>query len=312
MKKFFLITCMAISIVFLTSCSNYDEDAGAIELNQLSTNDRKAFEELRLELAKLDQAYGFPSAQFLTRRSVWGWFKLIASTIVADAAGGLVGCGVGGVAGAVVVGASASALVACNQDCVEFQSRQKTRPLDYYQRKAIAMDSLLLGDTLTLTKSDSVGYYHNSVIFALHETMPELNTPTTTIARMIDSVATFQSIYTDNNTFLTDSLKGNLQKETNDALAEYLTKCANVGDYDLMPSNSFWNNHEDEFDIIINFAENLASNQQNSLLYNYAVNCVQLVVTSSLTDSRKEALKSAMLIGFASSRLWKSEAILQQ
>ena len=327
MKKT-LVMLLAVAVVLSgvigsISCSN-EEDVPVAE--QVTPNqEAAALAALRQEIMQLKQAETAkvdPQIRAGFFRKFVNYFKKV---VFADAIGALHGAtlgslvpGVGTVGGALIGGVASSAVAAIpaiNRNItitpLNYLCFETPAPLPVFNDSTISLGGgLVLGDPSCLTLSDSIGYYHNVALLKLNEEHPDwLQLPAPTIV----SNLTFQVedvVGLSHGRLLSDSLNNNIQFQTfNNNVISFYDETETYEEFVAMFKQSY-PDLADEIAVIEEFIDGFDDIDMivtDQVVFSRKV--LNLINNSEgLSDETKHALRSGVLVGNASAKLWNPEA----
>ena len=327
MKKT-LVMLLAVAVVLSgvigsISCSN-EEDVPVAE--QVTPNqEAAALAALRQEIMQLKQAETAkvdPQIRAGFFRKFVNYFKKV---VFADAIGALHGAtlgslvpGVGTVGGALIGGVASSAVAAIpavNRNItitpLNYLYFETPAPLPVFNDSTISLGGgLVLGDPSCLTLSDSIGYYHNVALLKLNEEHPDwLQLPAPTIV----SNLTFQVedvVGLSHGRLLSDSLNNNIQFQTfNNNVISFYDETETYEEFVAMFKQSY-PDLADEIAVIEEFIDcfdDIDMIVTDQVVFSRKV--LNLINNSEgLSDETKHALRSGVLVGNASAKLWNPEA----
>lgn len=304
MRHVFNVLGMMLLVVCLSSCSSNDEENN-VKDQQVEIQNDAAYEELRSRIHELNMEFGGSNWSEQTRLRLPRWFSRVYTLVVSDAVGAILGSG-GGLAGAIIGAgvASASACVAYSTGLVEVPCINS--PANYAQLKMMAMDGLIFADSLSATKSDSIGYYHNSVLFSLYEDAPELlDSLGDNHTCLFDSIASRHELFGCNTIELPDSFV----VETDTLIQDFLQHARYSDNLTNLPSGIFWQAHNIEYFLVIDYFNYLLDQDESFDVKQYTSRYLKTITASDLHPEQKEAVKYAITVGYSSLKLWKSGAI---
>ncbi len=313
MKKLLFFWSLVLFSLCTISCQQQEETLNSDNVSQTVQVD-SAMQSFMQQVQTLDANYGFIPDEHVTRISFGRLFKLIVSAVISDAVGAgfgaMIGAGYGNpVIGAAVGGVGASIYTVCNQDRIpDVQlSRTRSNPLWLIGNNTpgeACLDSLIFKDGVNASKMDSLGYYHNYVIrqMTLNDTT-YMSSSTYLRPDLLDSIYGYHVRYLSLPQL--NAIQGTDMKSTIDAeIKTFIEYCIEEDDFFSCPIFGFWKGKEDLYSLITSYAQNLCSGGDMSVLYNYTADYLDLLEASNMTDSQKEMLSSAVVVGFASRKYW--------
>lgn len=169
------------------------------------------------------------------------------------------------------------------------------------------LNNLIFKPGTIALREDSVGYFHNLTILQMHYDEPTLLTDSNTYLRtdLLDSVTVYQhrnGLFTENS----DTLETNTKTAIENRVKEYIDFCMENDDFSECPNNTFWNQNSTVFSMISSYAENVSEDSSEELLWNYTNKYLNALINSNLTNNQKAIIAYCVLVGYSSSKLWKS------
>lgn len=302
MKKLFLIVVAIAVVASTTNCSNetFEKRSSIIQYEQDSLIRKQAFCELESEIQNLNHQY------VLTHGTVTrGWLGRLFKSFFMDAIGGVFGSW-GGPVGASVGAASFSVLAWTNEPVWSPNQIVMTEG-----SSAISNDLVIPlprgEEELVEIKDDSVGFYHNYMLQQIGSissvTGLGLNNISVTLLGKIRnkiSQREYNVLYEDfmrpNKVF--DKVQANLSSVNSaQSLSELSTTFGNI-----------FPGQREEFNIIKNYIEGIQQIDENAS-NTYTQNVIELIDGSGISEVEKKNLYRGIVIGQASSRLWKIEPV---
>ena len=323
MKKLFMMMSLMLISVLLFSCSQQEEEfeSKSVAEQTFEKSDEAAFARFRLQVEELDRSYGFSRPGFYTRFNLWRLIKKALQVCYADAAGAIVGAGigtsvsggnpVGAVAGAVIGGVGASYAVACLPVEVETPSPHLS-PAQYQMLRANALSGLIFSNAFIPTKLDSIGFYHNAVVINMYEDDASIMDSTTySRSDLLDSVATYHHVFNISNLEMNSINKDSIISKCNSQIRSYLSLVEKTGDISIIPNTPEWENNSLVLPIIENYVVNICDENSTADLQEYTSDYLSLVDNSELSASEKQRLRMGVTVAYSSKKLWGRGLVLQ-
>lgn len=317
MKKFIIITILIITtcIIACEKRETNDEPFSSPETTNVTAKTDSAFVAFQQRINELKTEYGLPNQQHISRLSFNKIFKFIVSVVMSDATGaafGAVVCssagGAGAVIGASIGGIGSSILAACNQNRIEnvnvLGARRKTRYVQF-DNEVLSNLTFKINDATII---DSMGYLHNHALYDISTDNPSLITDSLTYERtdLLDSIAVF--LTQRNYTRLTYDLNGINQNVMLHDIKDYIDHALAEDDFSVFPSSGIWRDYDYLFSMISDYANDIIQLSTLNQIYSYTDSYLSIIEESGLRSEDSDALKSGVLVGFASYKLWISYA----
>lgn len=311
MKKTILLISMMFMLFCLADCQKQEDAIASNNVLMSVTDEDSAILAFQWQVCELNNKYGFVTSQN-ANRGIGRIFKLIVSIVMSDAVGagfgaeigGQVGGTTGAIVGAAVGGVTASVLTACNQDKIPDVNLSRTTRSGLNPEPPFLED--LIFNLTNATKEDSIGYFHNAVIFQMSSVNTTLLTDTSTYLR----TDLTDSIYSCHNALgfgLGQRYYSGVDciAETEELIRDHIDYCIDHHSFTTCPNIDFWIGKEALFSLISTYAQNVCDENANNI-YSYTSDYLDLIDRSELTSSEKDMLSKAILVGYASSKLWNS------
>lgn len=284
MKKLLFIVSIALATTMF-SCSNENEPEETASANVV-TNTATGMDNLQSRIAEISDSMQViaPAAQ---TRGFWKWLKVFN----ADAVGAILGTFYGGPIGTAIGAAGASAIAAAQNDYGISTEEDFTEIVDFNQ--------------LNISQADSVGLYHNLILLQLKNenlrSMPidsvlykvERCAKLVTKANKISISDTDIRLNTVDNTALI-LMKNNINRinEAQDSKELNAIFC------ELYPKRT------KEINIVKEYIDGL-SKIEESQRDQFTELVLRETNNADISDEMKSTVKSGVLVGNASSQLWK-------
>jgi uncharacterized protein (DUF608 family) len=75
----------------------------------------------------------------------------------------------------------------------------------------------------------------------------------------------------------------------------------------LAQNTNYWNNNEDMFELISDYAQNVSSTDDNDTIWHYTSKYLTIIASSNLTNRQKILLSVSIIVGHASKKLWSED-----
>ncbi len=309
MKKILSIFGISVCLLIFSACSTNYVEQEPISVQE-TTQD---YADLQASIKGLNSNFETPQ----TRGFLGKLFKKILNVFVSDCVGAIKGAIQGNNIWQSAQGASVTtARKDFNKDStisaditisLKDYSEQDTTITQILQPKPDALHNLILnGDSTTANFNDSIGYFHNVVIYSTLEKNNDLNfwKGVSNYAcvlelnkEIINTIPT--TIYNDTivsaETLRFCDFIGNKSKECQD-YKELLSACSTQ--YPEM---------KDMLETTTGFFEGMELVTTDEEWEQYCKDVIKLITNSNIPESDKEALKMGISVGYASSKLWKFE-----
>lgn len=309
MKKLLSILGISVCLLILSACSTNYVEQEPINVQEVT----QGYADLQANIKGLNSSYETPQ----TRGFLGKLFKKILKVFVSDCVGAIKGAVQGNNIWQSAQGASmTTAKTDFNTDptisadfsiTLKDYTENDTTVTQILQPKPSALHNLILtGDSTTSNFNDSIGYYHNTVIYSLFEKNNDLNywkgvsnyacvleinkeiintIPTTTYSDTIVSPETLKFCDFISN----KSLECQDYKELLNACAVQYPELKNM------------------METTTGFFEGMEQVTTDEEWEQYCKDVIKLITKSNIPGSDKEALKMGISVGYASSKLWKFE-----
>lgn len=303
---------MGIFLLGFSSCAQQESSILPATNSNLSEENLKAYSDVKDSIAILNSSL----IQKGTSRSFFSrLFNSICKVVVADCVGAFNGLINGD---NVWNSATSSSVNAARKEAkpylYELESEMSSRtvskdlvPMTNLINTKTSLDGLILADnTGELTPIDSLGYYHNKII---NDSFTEKNDANywlslddkelvekieTEIKKIVPQNLTYSNIKTD-ATITFCNFIGTAVSESTSA-QELLNKTKK--EY-VKLSNSI--------DILAQYVQGMENVSTQEEWDKYSKDIVRIISNSNLDDKQKESLKAGIVVGYASSKLWKDE-----
>lgn len=309
MKKLLSILGISVCLLIFSACSTNYVEQEPINVQEVT----QGYADLQANIKGLNSSYETPQ----TRGFLGKLFKKILKVFVSDCVGAIKGAVQGNNIWQSAQGASmTTAKTDFNTDptisadfsiTLKDYTENDTTVTQILQPKPSALHNLILtGDSTTSNFNDSIGYYHNTVIYSLFEKNNDLNywkgvsnyacvleinkeiintIPTTTYSDTIVSPETLKFCDFISN----KSLECQDYKELLNACAVQYPELKNM------------------METTTGFFEGMEQVTTDEEWEQYCKDVIKLITKSNIPESDKEALKMGISVGYASSKLWKFE-----
>lgn len=313
MKKLLSILGISVCLLIFSACSTNYVEQEPINVQEVT----QGYADLQANIKGLNSSYETPQ----TRGFLGKLFKKILKVFVSDCVGAIKGAIQGNNIWQSAQGASAAVGITKEKDenktsdveitysvtLKDYATDKDTTITQILQPKPIALQNIILtGDSTTSNFNDSIGYYHNTVIYSLFEKNNDLNywkgvsnyacvleinkeiintIPTTTYSDTIVSPETLKFCDFISN----KSLECQDYKELLNACAVQYPELKNM------------------METTTGFFEGMEQVTTDEEWEQYCKDVIKLISKSNIPESDKDALKKGISVGYASSKLWKFE-----
>lgn len=306
MKKLKCFLLLIVGIIMVSSCSSTEEiDQIEPQTYQAYDTDRQELVEFQVKLDSLNQQM-FPN-QNIETRGFKDFFKKFVAVVISDAVGGMFGASAGpaGAAAGAILSSAIAAFVPA--ESISFLSTDDPYDTDVnVNLPEIALGTNLVPSTPSPTGSDaiedSIGYYHNFVLHALNNNLPEGPVDLDTLIEKVADL-TYVSYHTTQKAVI-DNLKANQPQ------FEKITGIMpNVGLYDDLHTmmRGFirqFPGQAQELSVLETFLEGLINIEVTDNNGEYLNAALELLNNSSMNAKIKQSLRNALIVGNASYQLW--------
>ena len=293
MNKLFLSLGVVLAALFAISCSNDETECINTVSNESCTieqEQQKGLAELKENIARLNQTWMLKAPATETR-SPPRW-RIVGK---ADMAGARIGK-YAGVWGAVIVGAAASAFAIY---ITHPKSVATTVPAELYNGTTI----IRLDESESPSQVDSIGYYHNkllaeigieNIIAADYDNIENIIIEGAEKLGMANGECTDISI-----------LKGNTDLQFIKNNMVQLNSTANAAEYCTLLRGNLKTISSAEMDVLQEYMSGLDAIDASQHPA-YAQATVNIIGQSNLPQQTKEGLAGSVIVGNASSQLWRT------
>ena len=310
MRAFLNNIVFSFVLVFMVSCgSTMEESTFQPTHNTESLN--KSYATLHSDLTKMNTNMdSTTSRSFLSRL-----FKRVLNVFVADCVGAIKGAFEGENVWQSAQGASCASarkqvfiegVDAANTVLSRATLENNDLVTSRIQPKKTALDGLILADQSTATLEDSIGFYHNNVIY---KTLEKDNS--VTLWKEISDEDCLNKL----NAEIMKVSKGTTYKDTilNKSTIEF---CHFISDASVENQNyktllestkKFYPKLDNMLDITSVYFEGMELVSTEEEWQQYCKNVIKTISNSSIPSKDKDALKMGVTVGYASSKLWKCE-----
>lgn len=310
MRNFILF---ALGVILCCSCSSdVYQETNPVASEEMAEKDQLASVQSQIESLNKEMFHDNSQTRGLGR-----FFKKLFVVVLADITGGMQGCILGGPgAGAATAIVSSGYAATINPDNIKFLSPQKAKQTDTVKVVgmipmndsdiAISPSLLPTNKNSQITKTDSIGYFHNLVL-------KELNTTLCPNDYVLDSlivkVASTTCKYYDEPI---DDVVGKLNQERT-----FFEKISDTENYstencdDIHEIISVWKKQfpkqSDKFDVLETYFNGIANLDVEENNGEYMNRVLDVINKSSLEEDTKNELRNAFIVGNASYQLWNTE-----
>jgi len=310
MRILFKYIVFGFALVFIVSCGNtMEESTFPSDYNTESLN--KSYTSLHSDLTRMNvEMESAASRSFLSR-----FFKRVLNVFVSDCVGAIRGAFEGeniwqSAQGASCVSAKKQGFIEGVDAANILLSRAMLENDDLVtskiQPKQVALDGLILVDSSTATLKDSIGFFHNDVIYKIFE-----NDNNITFWKEISDEDCLNKL----NTEITKVSKETTYKDTilNKSTIDF---CHFIGDVSVESQNyeallestkKAYPQLGNMLDITSVYFEGMELVSTEEEWQQYCKKVIETISNSSIPSKDKDALKMGVTVGYASSKLWKSE-----
>lgn len=318
-KKFVMLLVVAVvlsGVIGSISCSNEEEMPVAEQV--MPNSEAAALAALQQDIMKLNQARATKMEPQMRAGIFRKFIRYIKRVVFADALGALFGSTIGSAPGALIGGVASSAVAAIpsvNRNItftpIGLCSHDTPAPFPgLFNDPEGATGGLVLGDPSSLTLADSIGYYHNVALLKLNEEHPEWLqfTGQVLISKLVSQVEDVAGL--NHGRLLSDTLNDNTEfMAFNENVVAYYDATEEYEEYVALFKQNY-PELADEIAVVeefINGFDNIEVNTEDQV--QFATDVLNLINTSEqLSDETKHALRSGVLVGNASAKLWNPEA----
>lgn len=316
MRKIFMtVSCFSLMLLGTTSCGNDEYEVGNQEVT-VSQEDVLALQGLQSEIANLNDAtFG---EQRVKTRGLGSFFRKFVKIIASDAIGGLFGTLAGGPVGTIAGAAAASgaaAIPSINEKIVFTRAATFNRVVLLNDEK-LALDDVVLsgGNSNTirpaqLTLEDSIGYYHNKALLEIDKNSQRGLAGLTTEELTKEIYLSVERSAGLNSGSLQQEVNKNTPEliKLNENIQQNINKFETEEDY-LQQMKKLYPSRAAEIAVIEEFVKgvkNLDPSMDDSA---YAKAVLALIEKSNLSEATKKNLRTGVIVGNASARLWNPQA----
>lgn len=312
MRVFVFSLLMGIFLLGFSSCAQQESSMLSTTTTNSSEESMKAYTDVQDSIAALNSNL----MQQGTSRSFFSrLFNSICKVVVADCVGAFNGLINGD---NVWNSATSSSVNAARKEAkpylYELESEMSSRAVS---KKSVQMtdlintetnlDGLILADnTKKLTSIDSLGYYHNKII---NDSFTENNDANYWFS--LDDKELVEKINAEVIKIVPQSLNNNDIKT--DATIKFcnfigtaMSESTNAQEL-LNKTKKEYVNLSNSIDILAQYVEGMEKVSTQEEWDKYSKDIVRIISNSNLNDKQKESLKAGIVVGYASSKLWKDE-----
>ena len=310
MRAFFRNTAFGLVLVFMVSCgSTMEESTFQPTYNTESLS--KDYASLHSDLTRMNtNMESVTSRSFLSR-----FFERVLNVFVADCVGAIKGAFKGENIWQSAQGASCSSarkqgfiegVDAVNTLLSRATLENNNLVTSKIQPKKTALDGLILVDSSTATLEDSIGFFHNNIIY--------------TTLEKDNSITHWKDISDEDclnklNAEITKVSKETTYKDTilNKSTIEFCQFISNTSveaqNYKalLESTKKAYPQLGNMLDITSVYFEGMELVTTEEEWQQYCKNVIKTISNSSIPSKDKDALKMGVTVGYASSKLWKCE-----
>ena len=299
-KKLFLFVCLIASAIAFFSCGN-DEvtcEVNAGNLEQVCYNDH--FMSLKNNIKTLnEETFG----DEVKTRGIFKFLKKLLSIVISDAVGAIGGTAICPGTGTVVGAVSASAFVATrNVDDIEISSGMHKISINEKSLDGVVVDN----PAIKATFADSIGYFHNLIPVSMNNS-GKLPLAVQSSKEIVNDVYLEASRISGIPTSIKDadelvSVNNDMRRFVESGIAVFLPD----DDFDAYCNklSGLYPEKANEISVLKEFVYGLSNIDINETDTEYLQKILLLIDESEIDEISKKNLKSAVLVGNASYRLW--------
>lgn len=314
-RKLFMFLSVIAAMTFMSCSSSSTELYEENVTNEVSNNVDENYLELHDEIVVLNSKL----AQHESRGFFSRLFKRVLNVFVSDVIGAVRGVINGdniwqSAQGSSLVSAKKQGFITAVDLSNEFIGNAPRRIVEVddtlvtsrIQPKDFALHDIILGDSVSWTVNDSIGFYHNLLIYNLLEKN--------------NSVNYWKSVSDDACVLmLNEEIINTIPLKTYndiDVSGSTLHFCSFIGDESLKCDNykelitvtkSKYPDLKKVLDITSLYFDGMELVSTDEEWKQYCKDLIELISNSKLDACEKDALKSGIAVGYASSKLWKCE-----
>lgn len=301
-----------LGLLFVVSCSTNQE---VNELSIIPNSESKAidvnYQNLQSDLNQLNaNIESHKTRGFLSR-----FFNRVLKVFVSDCVGAIKGAFEGENIWQSAEGASlGSAKKQGFISCVDATNTYITRVLDIneahatdcLQPKESALQNVLLVDPASATLEDSIGYYHNRIIY---NTLQENNS--ITYWKEISDEECLQKLNVEitkasNGTNYKDTIMSNKTKVFCTFISQTSTESQNYEEI-IETTKIKYPQLSNMLDVASTYFKGMELVTTEEEWQQYCKNVLAIITKANISQHDKDALKMGINVGYASSKLWKCE-----
>lgn len=309
MKKILTILGISVCILVMSACSNSYVEQDPVNVQETT----QAYADLQTNIKGLNSAHENPQ----TRGFLGRLFKKILNVFVTDCIGAVKGAIQGhniwqSAQGASLATARNNIDSSITSDmpntCLKsYTSELDTTVTQTLQPKPVALHNLILtGDSATSNVNDSIGYFHNFIIYSTLEKNNDLN--------YWKGVSNYACVLELNkeiiNTIPTTTYNDTIVSAETLKFCDFIgNKSAECQDYKELISacSTQYPELKDMLDTTSGFFEGMELVTTDEEWEQYCKDVIKLITRSDIPEADKNALKMGVSVGYASSKLWKFE-----
>lgn len=310
MRAFFRNTAFGLVLVFMVSCGSTMEES-TFQPTDNTESLSKDYASLHSDLTRMNtNMESVTSRSFLSR-----FFNRVLNVFVADCVGAIKGAFKGENIWQSAQGASCSSarkqgfiegVDAVNTLLSRATLENNNLVTSKIQPKKTALDGLILVDSSTATLEDSIGFFHNNIIYTTLEKDNSI-----TLWKDISDEDCLNKL----NAEITKVSKETTYKDTilNKSTIEFCQFISNTSvetqNYKalLESTKKAYPQLGNMLDITSVYFEGMELVTTEEEWQQYCKNVIKTISNSSIPSKDKDALKMGVTVGYASSKLWKSE-----
>lgn len=316
MKKLFVLLLSVMSTMAFVSCSTTSVDVCEEEIAEKKVSVEEEYVKLNNDILELNSNLQKQNTRgFLSR-----FFKRILNVFVSDVVGAVTGVIKGDDIWQSAQGASISSAknqgfitavdginVAIGNAPIKADLLEDTLVTSYIRPKQEALNDLVLvQNSLPATPNDSIGYYHNLVIYNTLEKNNSVNfwrnvSDEACVLKLNEEIIStipascYNDVVVSDETIEFCSFIGEASKECEDYKNLINVTAVKYPELDKT------------LNLLSSYFEGMENVSTDEQWKQYCMDVIELISKSGLPECDKESLKAGITVGYASSKLWKCE-----
>ncbi len=309
MKGKVLILSLFMSFLFvsLISCNQQETMPIANSVRTETVHESNALIDVKDSISLLNQQLGQNQS-----RSFFGrLFKSIFKVVVSDCVGAFNGLINGNnVWNSAVSSSSKAATTEAKpylkdlEDMISTRAQLSNTPITSLINTDVKMDDLILNeDKSNLTLADSLGYFHNKIIQDAYIENNDIN-----YWANLDDKGLVLKINEEVQKYVPVKINGDNDIESTATFCSFVGTTlsqANTAQEFLDLTKKNYPNLSNSIDVLSLYLNGMESVSTQEEWDKYCKDLVRIISNSNLDDSQKESLKAGVVVGYASSKLWK-------